>query len=114
MEIPVRQGGMGVESQEDLITAAFVGGLEQALPYFGGEDGICPALGQLVDVGAADRYRPLLETGNRTGKELDMCWGRMRKEVEQSYVFLGEEETLGVLSAEAATAGQGSTSSGGR
>ena len=49
------------------------------------------------DTHYADRYRPLLETGNRTGKELDMCWGRMRNEVEQSYVFLGEEETPGVL-----------------
>ena len=28
MELTVRQGGMGVECQEDLITAAFVGGLE--------------------------------------------------------------------------------------
>ena len=53
-----------------------------------------------------------MESGSRTGKELSQCWGRMRKEVEQSYGFLREEEIPGVLSAEAAAVGQGSNSTG--
>ena len=39
---PIKLGGLGLRSQVYLSPAAWVGGLEQALPSFGGEKGICP------------------------------------------------------------------------
>ena len=109
LESPVRQGGMGLENQTDLIPAAFISGLEQALPHFGGEDGICPALAHLIEEGAEERYAPLIESGHRTGKELVNSWNKLRQEAEESCQYLGEEEIEGALSVPAAAAGQGST-----
>ena len=44
---PVKCGGLGLRDQVQLSPAAYVAGLEQAVPFFGGEKGICPPLGQL-------------------------------------------------------------------
>ena len=57
--LPVRHGGMGLNSQASLIPAAFIGTLEQALPFFGGERGVCP---------------PLVASDSRTGRELVTAW----------------------------------------
>ena len=35
--MPIRHGGMGLACQEELAPLAFIGSLEQALPFFGGE-----------------------------------------------------------------------------
>ena len=51
MELPVRQGGMGLESQAGLRGPAFLGGLELALPHFNGEGGVCPPLGHHIEEG---------------------------------------------------------------
>ena len=45
---PIRLGGMGLRSQADLSSAAFLGALEQTLPSFVGERGVCPQLAHLV------------------------------------------------------------------
>ena len=74
MEIPVRQGGMGLESQAGLRGPAFQGGLEQALPFFSGDKGICVPLGTLIGDRGSVRYNRLIEKGSRTGQELLACW----------------------------------------
>ena len=38
--LPVKLGGLGLRDQIKLSPAAYVAGLEQALPFFGGEKGI--------------------------------------------------------------------------
>ena len=44
LSLPICQGGMGLTSQQDLNPAAFIGTLQQALPFFGGVRGVCPPL----------------------------------------------------------------------
>ena len=41
---PVRLGGFGFCSLEDMTRVAFLGALEQAVPSFPGPEGICPLL----------------------------------------------------------------------
>ena len=45
---PVRLGGMGLRSVVETSLAAYVGGVEQALPHFVGEGGICQQLRQVL------------------------------------------------------------------
>ena len=113
--LPVKSGGLGLRSQVQLSPAAWIGGLEQALPYFGGEKGVCPALGELggADKDSLDRWQPLLESGLPTGKELQAAWDSMAKQARQMSEFL-EEEFSGPLAVPAAGAGQGSCSGGTR
>ena len=42
--LPIKCGGLGLRDQVQLSPAAYVAGLEQALPFFGGVRGICPLL----------------------------------------------------------------------
>ena len=44
VRMPVRLGGMGLRSVADTSLAAYIGGLEQALPHFVGEGRLCPQL----------------------------------------------------------------------
>lgn len=59
MRTPVRLGGMGLRSVAETSLAAFVGGVEQAVPHFDGEGGLCtqlaPILGDMSQ--SADRLQ---------------------------------------------------------
>ena len=44
--LPIKCGGLGLRDQVQLSPAAYVAGLEQALPFFGGGKGICPPLSE--------------------------------------------------------------------
>ena len=59
---PVRLGGMGMRSMVDVSLLAYVGSVEQALPHFVGEGGVCqqlaPTSGDMRDAG--HRWRDLL------------------------------------------------------
>ena len=59
MRTPVRLGGMGLRSVAETSLAAIVGGVEQALPHFDGEGGLCtqlaPILGDMSQ--SADRLQ---------------------------------------------------------
>ena len=107
--LPVRQGGMGMASQAELVPAAFIGALEQALPFFGGERGVCPGLAHLVGEGGDARYQPLVASNSRTGRELTACWEGMVKEVEEGLTYLGRELEDGPFSMAVAGVGEGST-----
>ena len=109
--LPVRQGGMGMASQAELIPAAFIGTLEQALPFFGGERGVCPPLAHLVGEEGEVRYQPLVASGNRTSREFTQAWEGMVREVEECHTYLGREleESGSPFSVPLAGVGEGST-----
>ena len=107
--MPVRMGGMGLISQVDLSPIAFIGGLEQALPYFGGESGVCPPLQHLGAGGQQDqRWSPLLQSGCRTGRELARAWEIIQGEATEACGYLGKE-LEGPLSVGLEGLGAGST-----
>merc|ERR1712074_112083 len=90
--MPVRMGGMGLISQADLSPIAFIGGLEQALPYFGGESGVCPPLQHLGAGGQQEEmWSPLLQSGCRTGRELARAWEIIQGEATEVCGYLGKE-----------------------
>jgi hypothetical protein len=47
-KMPIRLGGLGLRCQADISPLAYIGALEQALPHFGGENGVCQPLAHLV------------------------------------------------------------------
>ena len=67
LSLPIRQGGPGLTSQHELIPAAFIGTLQQALPFFGGVRGVCPPLAYLVGETGKTRYKPHVASDARTG-----------------------------------------------
>ena len=106
--LPIRHGGLGLTSQEELSPLAFIGTLEQALPFYGGESGVCPTLAHLVGNTAETRYAPLLASGCRTGVELRRAWEAVQGEAREACEFLGRE-LEGPLAATLEGLGEGST-----
>ena len=90
---PVRLGGFGLRCQADLSPAAFIGALEQTVPSFIGERGVCPQLAHLVcPTGDTQRrWKPLVDSGCRTGVELVRAWDLLQGEARGMAEFLGEE-----------------------
>ena len=88
LRLPIRDAGMGLTSQEELVPAAFIGALEQALPYFGGEAGVCPPLAHLVGDTHETRYAPLVASNHRTGRELARAWEGMVREAREANTYL--------------------------
>ena len=105
----MKLGGLGLRCQADLSPAAFVGALEQTLPSFTGERGICPQLSYLVGdmENANQRWGPLLQSGCRTGVELARAWELIQVEARGLVNFL-EEELEGTLGVEVTGVGEGS------
>ena len=106
---PIRQGGLGITSQQELSPLAFIGSVEQALPFFGGERGVCPTLGHLVGEQQETRWAPLLESDCRTARELRWSYQQVRREVDEACAYLGRE-VEGVLAVPLEGLGEGSTS----
>ena len=107
---PVKGGGFGLRSNVETSPAAFIGGLEQSLPHFSGEGGVCPQLsGVLGDWTGQDarRWQHLLESGCRTGRELSISWETLQREAEQCSTFLGQD-LEGHLAVQVEGMGQGS------
>ena len=80
-----------MRNQEELSPLAYLGALEQSVPFFGGEDGICPQLSHLVGASFADRWSPLIQSNCRTGRELVRLWERQQSMVRECSNFLEEE-----------------------
>ena len=99
VRLPVRLGGFGFRSLEDTVGVAFIGALEQAVPAFCGQNGVCNQLEEVMggedcfgeDAPADQRWRVLLRSGSREGEELRRVWHRMKEEEEQASAWLGEE-----------------------
>ena len=84
---------MGMRSMVDVSLAAFIGSVEQALPHFIGEGGVCqqlaPVLGEMRD--SSLRWRSLVTSQCRTGAELDRAWTLLREEATQSCQYLDRD-----------------------
>lgn len=104
---PVKMGGLGIRSNVETSLAAYIGGLEQALPHFVGEGGICKQLRTVVgDMDGESRWKLLLQSGCRTGQELAKAWSTLKQEAQQCSTYLGKE-IEGPLSANVEDAGHG-------
>ena len=109
VEMPVRMGGLGLTNQEDLSPIAFLGSLLQAIPYLGGETGVCPPLAHLVGRPGDQQWAPLLQSSGRTGREVRSLWESLQREAREAADFLGKEvEGHFEASVEGAGAGLGS------
>ena len=75
----------------DVSLPAFLGAVEQSLPHFLGEEGIFPQLANvMVEVGdGLNRWRGLLESECRTGRELKALWTTLQEEAGQMTTYLG-------------------------
>ena len=87
----------------DLIPVAYCGGLQQSLPHFAGDSGVCQLL-QRVVVGegaqpppAGTMWGPLLRSGCRTGVELRDSWRLLKNIGLQACTYL-DRELQGALS----------------
>ena len=106
---PVKMGGFGVRSQVELSPAAFVGGLEQAIPHFVGAEGVCQQLVGVIGEGQGQvdrRWQSLLDSGCRTGRELTQAWFYLQREATQCAEYLGQD-LGGPLSVPVEGAGEG-------
>ena len=120
---PVRLGGFGLRSLKDTVGPAFIGALEQAVPFFCGEKGICPQLADSLggedcfgDQAIGDsRWRVMLESGCREGEELRDVWHNIKEEERQAAAWLGidmqetlsaQVECVGGLSCDGSTRGK--------
>ena len=93
-QMPIRLGGLGLRCQADLAPIAYIGALEQSLPYFGGVQGVCQPLAHLFggeEEGVENRWRPLIVSGCRTGVELAKAWERLQVEARECCEYLGKE-----------------------
>ena len=81
---PVKQGGLGLRSLAETSPAAFVGGVEMAIPHFTGDEGICLLLeDQIGRIQGMDRWQAFLMAGSRTAQEFDAAWSSLRQEAEE-------------------------------
>ena len=69
---PVRLGGFGFRSHQDTAKFAFIGALEQAIPAFQGERGVCPQLAH--QMGGDDCFGEGAG-GSRSGVSILMSYG---------------------------------------
>ena len=52
---------------------------------------MCPQLADMVGETSGDRWAPLIESGCRTGRELERLWERQQGVVRECCTYLGEE-----------------------
>ena len=83
---PVKLGGMGLRSFEELCQPAYLGAMEQALPRL--HTGFCKVLEDVVggddafgEAASGDgRWRTLLASGSRVGEEFGTAWRSLQGE----------------------------------
>ena len=104
VRLPVRLGGFGIRSLQDTSSIAFLGALEQAVPAFQGERGVCHQLSNIFggdecfgEDATGDRWRVMLASDCREGKELRRLWRNLQEEERQaaSWLDIDMQENLG-------------------
>ena len=104
VRLPVRLGGFGIRSMKETSSVAFLGALEQAVPAFQGERGVCPQLATVLggeecfgDEATGDRWRVMLASDCKEGKELRRLWRILQEEERQAATWLeiDMQENLG-------------------
>ena len=110
-QMPIRLGGLGLRCQADLAPIAYISAIEQSLPFFGGVRGICQPLAHLSgsdEEGSESRWRPLVNSGCRTGVEMARAWEYLQQEARECCQYTGQELS-GHLSVEVEGIGEGTT-----
>ena len=108
---PVRLRGLGLRSLLETSPAAFVGGVEMAVPRLVGEGGFCPPLeGVIGSVEGGDRWADFLTTDTRTAREFSRAWEDLRQECGGLADMLGKE-LAGPLASPVQSAGEPGSSS---
>ena len=78
MRTPVRHGGLGLRSMEDMRLTGFMGGLEQASTSFVGEEPLVPQLaGILGTVEGMQKWRDLLRSASISRTFLGLKLGQI-------------------------------------
>ena len=100
---PVKLGGCGLRSLVETRFPAFLGGLEQALPYMvvgeHQEEVVSPQLQEVVGgMEGPQQWAEFLAAGSHTSREFREFWASLTAEAAATWDFL-EEEPSGVLSA---------------
>ena len=89
---------MGLRSLSETSLIAFIGGVEQAIPYMTGQDGevgICPQLEDIVGrVRGPGKWRQFLLAGSRTAQEFSSSWLSLKREATDIWAFLSLEPTV--------------------
>lgn len=117
LRLPIRLGGLGIRSNLETSPAAFIGGVEQALPHFTKDSLICSNLEDQIGNFSGEsnsRWTTLVQSGCRTGTEFVASWNSMKREVQECLTFLNKEESFGPLKEEAEGAGEGREDGGTR
>ena len=89
--MPIRLGGLGLRSQVDLAPIAYIGAIEQTVPYYGGEKGVCQPLAHMMGEDLQTRWQPLLQSGLPTGREVAKAWNKLQQENSDCSQYLREE-----------------------
>ena len=95
---PVKLGGLGIRSLVETRHPAFLGGLEQALPFMVAgelcELPLAPSLQAMIgDMAGQGRWAGLLAAGSRTALEFQVAWADLAGEARCIWDYLGEEPT---------------------
>ena len=95
---PVKLGGLGIRSLVETRHPAFLGGLEQALPFMVAgelcELPLAPSLQAMIgDMTGQGRWAGLLAAGSRTALEFQEAWADLAGEARCIWDYLGEEPT---------------------
>ena len=112
VRLPVRAGGLGLRSLVDTSSVAFIGGLEMSLPFFGGENGVCTSLenvvGNIRESNLDSRWQTLVQSGCRTAVEFSQSWHRLQTDARDCTNFLGTALD-GVIAVDLLAVGEGRT-----
>ena len=116
LRLPIRLGGLGIRSCVETSPAAFIGGIEQALPHFTKNGGVCLQLKDVIGTfeESNSRWQTLIQSGSRTGKEFAHSWNSLKEEVDNCYAFLSKDNSLSPLKDGVEAAGQGREDGGTR
>ena len=77
--------------------AAFIGGVEQALPHFTNREGVCDQLSPMIGdfSGSKDtRWEKLINSECRTGSEFAESWNIIKEEVSECHRYLEKSMDL--------------------
>ena len=105
---PVKLGGLGLRSLVETCPAAFIGGVEMAIPHLaggGGVIGICPQLERVTgQVSGEYRWNTFIDYNSKTACEYKWAWNSVKEEADNICNYLGIE-IQGVLAASVKSSG---------
>ena len=110
LRLPVSLGGLVIRSTLETRHAAFIGGVEQALPHFTNREGVCDQLNPFIGdfTGSKDtRWERLISSECRTGSEFAENWTIIKEEVSECHRYLEKIMDISPMNMSAQGAGDG-------